>query len=544
MYKLLFPSVVLFLFTTGKSVAQKTKVEEVKQICTGLQRSEQPLVAVMPFGIGVQGADAAVGTGLPDMLMNALLNTGCFRVVERARLNDIMKEQNLGISGAGNESSFAGVGKLIGAQVLVFGTITEFNENVGGGGAGVGSLLRGKLRLAAGGLGLKKSHIGYTLRFVDPSTGELLASKSFDKQKTAVGAAGGGVFSTGIAGGGFYSSKSMQDAVEESLIDAVEYMSQNKSAYAGVTGSNNTAVTNNSGSSVTKANCTLLQATKKPKVMVIVPEEHLTSGGSNYDPARQSRIEIDINMIRRNNFDAYVAMPPTQASEIEISRKLLEAGFDLVDPKQFNKLKDDKALQDAFDNTSDASKVASRFGADIIIIGDAFSEYSRAQNNMSSCRGSVQVKAVMAGNATILAANSFSASGLDATEIIAGKKALAGAGAKIGDYVLTQLCAKSDDIISYMGKQENTGNNNSASETDLQFNNVDYTTSATLTDVIKAIKGVSNVEKISYTNKVAKYKVTHTGDTDALIGSIVKNRMSVKLDVLSVEDNFANIDVK
>ncbi len=538
-----FSSAFLF-FLFASSLLAQTKVENVKEICTGLQKSEKPLVAVMPFEVSVQGTGSAVGTGLPDMLMNALLNTGCFRVVERARLNDIMKEQNLGISGAGDESSFASVGKLMGAQIMVFGTITEFNENVGGG--GVGGILR---RVpGVGGIGYRKSHIGYTLRFVDPSTGELLASKAFNKEKTAVGAAGGGLFSGGIAGGGFYSSKSMQQAVDESLIEATEYMSQNKSSYMSAVGNNNnstsTTSSNSTSSTINKSNCALLNAAKKPKVMVIIPEEHVTGAGSHYDPARYSRISIDINMYRPNNFSQYEAMPPTQAGETEIARKLLEAGFSLVDERQFTKLKDDKTLQDAFDNPSDASKVAARFGADILIVGEAFSEYSHNQNNMSSCRARIEVKAVMAGNAEMLATNSFNGSGLDATEIIAGKDAIAKAGTKIADYFIAQLCSKSDDIIAQMGKQKSKGGGEGNTETDIQFNNIDYSTASTVADIMKSAKGVTNVEKLSFSNKVAKFKVMHSGDTDSFIQSIVKNKMNVNLDVVSVEENFANIDVK
>ncbi|MEP7144022.1 MAG: CsgG/HfaB family protein [Ferruginibacter sp.] len=537
------------LFFAGKINAQdkprKTKVEEVKKICEGLAFAEKPIVAIMPFKIAAAGADRAVGTGLPDMLVNAIFNTGCFRVVERDRLNDIMKEQGLGLSGAGDENSFASVGKLAGAQVLVFGTITEFTENESGGGGGGGGLLPTRRGIGAivGGVGVKKAHIGYTLKFVNPSTGELLDTKSFDKTRTSVGVAGASLFGTGIAGGGFYKSKSMQDAVEESLIEAVEYMSQNKSAYAGIAGSSGAT----SQPKASKENCGLLNAAHKPKIMVIIPESNISGAGSKYDPARKNEVNININTPNGNNnngVDRYTSMTPGQAGETEISKKFLEFGFDLVDAKQFEKLKNDQSFQDAFQNPSDASKIASKYGADIIIIGQAFSEYSKSENGMTSCRARVEVKAIMTKNAKMLATEGFQGSGLDATEIIAGKTALKNAGSKIGDYFLTQLCAKSDDIVSSMGSSKSAGSGANTSQTDIQFNNVDFNKAVALGKIIQSIKGVSTAERISFSDKVAKFTVSHTGDTNSLIEKIVTNKMGIKLDVKSIEGNMANVDVK
>ena len=544
MKKLLYS--FLLLIPILSATAQKTKVEQTTQVCSGLDASQKPLVAVMPFKITVSNPRREIGTGMTDVMMDALLNSGCFQVVERDRMDDIMKEKGIGESGAGDDNSFAQAGKLLGAQILVFGTITEFTEKESGGrGFGLGRIGN---KFGVGGVTATTSEVGYTLRFVNPSTGVVLGSQSFSKNKTAVGVAAagaGGRWGNYRAGGGsFYTSKSMQQAIDESLREAVEYMSQNKTAYMSAAGNTNTATANKSSSNFNKSNCPLLGGSTKPKIMVIIPEEHVTGAGSHYDPARYNRIRIDINRYSYNDFSQYEAMPPTQAGETEISKKLLEAGFRLVDENQFLKLKDDQTLQDAFNNPSAASKIAARYGADILVIGEAFSEYSHKQNNMSSCRARIDVKAIMAGNAEMIATNSFNGSGLDATEIIAGKNAIAKAGTQIADYFIAQFCSKSDDIISGMGSPKSKGNNASAIETDIQFTNVNYTTTSTLTDIMKAVKGVSSVEKLSFENKVAKFRVMHSGDTDSFIQSIVKNNRNVKLDVQTVEENAANINVQ
>ena len=540
----------LLLISIMSATAQKTKVEKTEQVCTGLEASQKPLVAVMPFKIGAANTRREVGSGMTDVMMDALLNSGCFQIVERDRMDDIMKEQGLGQSGAGDDNSFAQVGKLAGAQLLVFGTITEFTEKESGGrGFGLGRTAR---NFGIGGLTATTSQVGYTLRFVNPSTGVVLGSQSFSKNKTAVGAAATTWSRHGVGGGSFYTSKSMQQALDESLREAVAYMSQNKSAYMSAAGSSNTSSTTNTSNNASasskfnKGNCPLLAAAQKPKIMVIIPEEHVAGAGSHYDPARYNRIAININTYSYNDFSQYEAMPPTQAGETEISKKLLEAGFRLVDENQFLKLKNDQTLQDAFNNPAAASKIAARYGADILIIGEAFSEYSHKQNNMSSCRARIDVKAIMAGNAEMIATNSFNGSGLDATEVIAGKNAIAKAGAQIADYFMAQFCSKSDDIINGMGLPKSKGNNagTSTTETDIQFNHVDYTTASTLSDMMKAASGVSSVEKLSFQNKVARFRVVHSGDTDSFIQSLVKNNKNIKLDVQTVEENAANINVE
>ena len=122
-----------------------------------------------------------------------------------------------------------------------------------------------------------------------------------------------------------------------------------------------------------------------------------------------------------------------------------------------------------------ASKIGSKFGADIILVGEAFSEYSKSGNGMSSCRARVEVKAVMTSNARILAADGLHGAGMDVSEVIAGKTALRNAGAKVADYFLAQLCAKADDISADLGsKQTKTTTTTEANEAELRFSNTEF----------------------------------------------------------------------
>lgn len=556
---------LLMCVCTGLIVfSQKTKVEKVKVICENLTKGQKPIAAVAAFKYASANG-APVGTGLSDMLMNALFNSGCFRVVERDQLNAILNEQSLGLSGAGDEKDFAKVGKQIGAQVIVMGTITEFSDSESGVGAGVGTLLGGRRGGALlGGAGMRTAHIGYTIKLVNPSTGEVVSMQSFDKKVRKVGMLAGGLQGSTLGGGGFYTSKAMEDAVEQSLIAAVEFISTKRNEFAASL--TETAGNNANESTIAKAekeNCVLLKLPRKPKIMVMIPEEHLAGAGSNYDPARNNQIRIQVEngnsdksgttnnnssgQTSSNNLGSDAAnsvrnmfRPPDPAGETEIIKRFLEFGFEMVDAKQYEKLRSEKSFADAFDDPKLAAQIAAKYGADIVIVGEAFSEYGKGLNNMVSCRARVEAKAIITNSARVLATEGFHGSGLDISEVIAGKTALKKAGAQIADYFLAQLCIAGEDVVASLGKGAGTA----SKESQIKFTNVDFSKSSALTKMLESLNGVSKVERLSFADNAAVYSITHIGVTDKLIEKIAVVKSTLKFDIKNVTENAAVIDVK
>lgn len=554
----------LLLFTASGVIAfsQKTKVEKVKIICENLSQSQKPIAAVLPFKYASANG-ANVGVGLSDMLMNALFNTGCFRVVERDRLNETMGEGALGLTGAGDEKDFAKVGKQIGAQLLVFGTITEFSENESGGGVAGGLLGRGRIGALVGGAGMRTAHIGYTIRLVNPSTGEVVSMQSFDKKVNKVGLLGGAGGNGRFGGGGFYTSKAMEDAVEQSLIAAVEFISTRKDEFAA---SLTPTAAGNAGETSTakadKENCVLLKIPRRPKIMVMIPEEHLAGAGSNYDPARSNQIRIQVEnnnsdnsgsanktvtQTQSNNLGTDAAnsvrnmfRPPDPAGETEIIKRFLEFGFEMIDAKQYEKLRNDKSFADAFDDPKLAAQIAAKYGADIVIVGEAFSEYAKGMNNMISCRARVEAKAIITSNARVLVTEGFHGSGLDISEVIAGKTALKKAGAQIADYFLSQLCISGDDVVAALGK----GAGAATKESQIKFTNVDFSRSSAISKMLESLDGVSKVERLSFSDNAAVYSITHKGATDKLIENIATAKSALKFNIKNVTENAAVIDIK
>src|SRR5687768_4743375 len=167
---------------------------------SGSAQTKRPTVAVMDFDFGTVHdhwwGNYDIGKGMADQVVDALVNDGTFRVIERKKLDTILAEQDFAASdradpGAGK---LAKIGKVLGVKYIIAGSITKFGgeeKSYGGGG-----LVKGKL----GGIGLKKAKTFVTLtaRMIDATTGEILLSAKGE----GLSKKGGGLSIGGIGGGG------------------------------------------------------------------------------------------------------------------------------------------------------------------------------------------------------------------------------------------------------------------------------------------------------------------------------------------------------
>jgi len=145
-------------------------------------------VAIMKFEDKSNGQHGwrRVGDGMTDMIITALVKTKKFIVVERSELEQITREQHLGQSGAVTAGTAAKLGHLIGASVIVTGSVTEFGMNkkkykVGNLGSVFSSVGGG------GGIERETARVALDLRFVDTTTGEILSSEEANGSKSSTG---------------------------------------------------------------------------------------------------------------------------------------------------------------------------------------------------------------------------------------------------------------------------------------------------------------------------------------------------------------------
>jgi len=120
------------------------------------------------------GTNVDVGKGISDLLVKYLVQDGTYSVIERKAVDKILAEQNFSNSDRANPASAAKLGKLLGVDAIIVGSITQFgndtkNTNIGGAGGNWGGF-------GVGGIGRKKSKaiVALDARIVDIDTAEIL----------------------------------------------------------------------------------------------------------------------------------------------------------------------------------------------------------------------------------------------------------------------------------------------------------------------------------------------------------------------------------
>jgi curli biogenesis system outer membrane secretion channel CsgG len=140
---------------------------------TAHAQSKRPTVAVMDFDYGTVDnwwGQYDIGKGMADQVVDALVNDGSFRVIERKKLDTVLAEQDFAHSDRADPSAakLAKIGKVLGVKYIIAGSITKFSTEKRGGGVRVKGI-------GLGG-GKAKSQVALTARVIDATTGEVVAS--------------------------------------------------------------------------------------------------------------------------------------------------------------------------------------------------------------------------------------------------------------------------------------------------------------------------------------------------------------------------------
>jgi len=120
-----------------------------------------------------------VGEGMADMLTTELVKSGNYTVIERQELDKIIAEQKLGASGAVTPQSAAEIGKLLGVELAVVGSVTEFGYKDNSTG--------GKLKGVGIGVRTQSATVGIDCRLVNTTTAEIIAAENVRKEESSKG---------------------------------------------------------------------------------------------------------------------------------------------------------------------------------------------------------------------------------------------------------------------------------------------------------------------------------------------------------------------
>ncbi|WP_456465867.1 CsgG/HfaB family protein [Persephonella sp.] len=218
----------IYLSGCGAGVST-TSVQTTEQSFNEPVKYEGPKarIAVANFKCKAAKCGGRIGAGIRDMLVDALVRTGKFIVLERGEgLEEIKKELELGQSGLVQPEKAPQVGMMEGADILVVGSIVAFEPNAGGVKGGIGGLIP-KIPLLGGvKIGKEETYIALTLRFIDVRTGRIINSTRVEGKASSfsVGGLGGGILGTIPLGGGLevYRNTPMEKAVMVLIDNAVK----------------------------------------------------------------------------------------------------------------------------------------------------------------------------------------------------------------------------------------------------------------------------------------------------------------------------------
>jgi len=136
----------------------------------------KPVLGVLKFQdeSGAMPLQGGVGRVLTNIIGTELAARDAFTVVERRKLAAVLEEQDLAQSGRLKPGEGARIGQLTGAQYLVMGTITAFEDNETTQVSG-GMFRKSKVENVSGG-----AYLAVDLRVVDTTSGEVAFARTVE----------------------------------------------------------------------------------------------------------------------------------------------------------------------------------------------------------------------------------------------------------------------------------------------------------------------------------------------------------------------------
>lgn len=161
---------------------------------------------------------ASVANELSDMLASELVSTKSFSVLERKEIDAVLGEQDLSASGRVSSKTKVKMKKLKGAQYLIAGTVSAYEEGVKGAGAGV--------RLGPISLGgsKEKAYIAVDMKVVDTETGEIVDARTIEATAKGKALSGGLSLRNFSVGGGGYEKTPAGKAIRACIVYIAEYL--------------------------------------------------------------------------------------------------------------------------------------------------------------------------------------------------------------------------------------------------------------------------------------------------------------------------------
>lgn len=229
---------------------------------------------------------------------------------------------------------------------------------------------------------------------------------------------------------------------------------------------------------------------------------------------------------------------PAELSTVQtkIEGLLLKSGFALVDQKQMKEIdKKDLAAAVSEDKPDRAQAIAKRFGAQLFITGSVDTVIGEAKHVQGvpiytyGAKGNI--RSFQTDDGKLLASENANEMSADRMKNVAGDKALAALGDKIGPVVQWDILRLWQDAFTGGG------------EVSLKVENVTFRQKRELVKLLKTIKGVQEVNEDQYANNVVELKIQTTLSAKTLANTIDET-LGETLEVTDVTANVIKAAMK
>lgn len=161
-----------------------------------------------------------VGSGIADMLTEALVQADRFVVVERPDIQRILRQQGLGFSSKSTLVKGLGTGRFIPSQVAITGAVAEFSfekQNTGANDV------------------TGTAHVAIHVEMFDTNTEQLLFSETVEKKGVYTGPDANYSSKEAAIGGGLFNNTPLGNATQEAVNEAAHWiaLSMEKVAWRG-----------------------------------------------------------------------------------------------------------------------------------------------------------------------------------------------------------------------------------------------------------------------------------------------------------------------
>lgn len=180
-------------------------------------------VAVSRFDVVAPQAQDDVGAGLADMLRVALAETSRFRALQPLNEEDLAALTGPAGAPAGSQAVAIAGQRFARPDLLVIGTVTEFEPNVSATSTSIGPDSFLNQFIGATTMGFGTSHIAVNLRLVEPETTEIVAATTVEAKASAIDAfdMAGGELGMGLSG---YAHTPMEKALRQVIEEATAFL--------------------------------------------------------------------------------------------------------------------------------------------------------------------------------------------------------------------------------------------------------------------------------------------------------------------------------